>query len=62
MYSVNFSAKGRTVALSCGNIKFVRYGPSFIETSPDNSNACGYHGCVDHAGKKVLWLATDISS
>ena len=51
MCSVNFSAKGWTTVLSCGNIKSVWSGLIFTGTLPDSSNAYGYQGCVEHAGK-----------
>ena len=55
----NFSAKGWTAALSYSNIKFVRFGLIFSGTSSDNSNVCGYQGCVDNAGEiriSVAWF------
>ena len=57
MCSVNFSAKGWTAALSCGNIKFVRFGLIFRGTSSDSSNACRYQSCSDHAGKSRIPVA-----
>ena len=56
--NVNFSAKGWTGSLSCGNIKFVRFGLIFSGTLPDSSNACGYHGCVEHAGRTRIPVAS----
>ena len=56
--NVNFSAKGWAASLSCGNIKFVRFGLIFSGTLPDSSNACGYQGCVDHAGKTSIPVAS----
>ena len=43
--------------MSCGSIKFVIFGLIFSGTLLDNSNACGYQGCVDHAGKTRIPVA-----
>ena len=57
MCSINFSAKGWTAALSCGNTRFFRFGLIFIGTLSDSSNSCSYQGCVDHAVKTRIPVA-----
>ena len=39
-------------------LNFVRFGLIFSGTLPDSSNACGYQGCVDHAGKTRIPVAS----
>ena len=57
MGSVNFYTNGWAFVLSCGNIKFARFGMIFSGMLPDSSNACGIQGCVDRAGKTRIPVA-----